>query len=192
MPHRRPSQLPLGLVAAALASVAVLSVGDAALDLADGAGLVHVGGEGVIVALAVAGLSVLARRIRADRARLEEELARVQNSEAAWRASAARWEEQARAAVRAFGDAVDREFDSWKLTSSEREVALLLLKGMSMKEIAEARGTSERTVRQQAATVYAKSGVEGRAELASYFLDALSLPSLAPAAAAVASSSSSG
>ena len=59
------------------------------------------------------------------------------------------------------------------LSDAEREVALLLLKGVSLKEIAEARGTAERTVRQQAAAVYAKAGVSGRSELASYFLDAL-------------------
>ena len=42
-----------------------------------------------------------------------------------------------------------------------------------MKEIALARDTSEATIRQQAQTVYQKSGLSGRAELSAYFLDSL-------------------
>jgi DNA-binding NarL/FixJ family response regulator len=52
-------------------------------------------------------------------------------------------------------------------------VALLLLKGLSFKEIAQVRNASERTVRQQALAVYAKSGLGGRAELAAFFLEDL-------------------
>ncbi|MEY3046615.1 MAG: hypothetical protein RL242_3457, partial [Pseudomonadota bacterium] len=59
---------------------------------------------------------------------------------------------------------------------------LLLLKGLSFKEIAELRQTSERTVRQQAGEVYRKSGLGGRNELAAFFLEDLLLPNPAPAA----------
>jgi DNA-binding NarL/FixJ family response regulator len=55
-------------------------------------------------------------------------------------------------------------------------VGLLLLKGLSLKEAAEARQTSERTVRQQALAVYRKAGLAGRAELAAFFLEDLLLP----------------
>ena len=48
-----------------------------------------------------------------------------------------------------------------------------MLKGMSLKEIAIARDTSEATVRQQAQAIYRKSGLSGRAELAAYFLESL-------------------
>lgn len=54
--------------------------------------------------------------------------------------------------------------------------ALLLLKGLSHKVIAEVRATSERTVRQQALAVYRKAGLAGRAELAAFFLEDLLLP----------------
>ena len=65
----------------------------------------------------------------------------------------------------------EKEFDSWGLSSAEREIALLMLKGLRLKEIASARGTSERTVRQQAQAVYKKAGLDGRADLAAYFIE---------------------
>ena len=69
------------------------------------------------------------------------------------------------------GSSIEREFQKWHLTAAEREITMLLLKGMRLKEIADARGTSERTVRQQAQTVYKKAGLVGRFELAAYFIE---------------------
>jgi DNA-binding CsgD family transcriptional regulator len=66
---------------------------------------------------------------------------------------------------------MEQAFDAWHLTSAERDVALLLLKGLRLNEIADARGTSERTVRQQAQVVYRKANLKGRSELAAYFLE---------------------
>jgi putative tricarboxylic transport membrane protein len=68
-------------------------------------------------------------------------------------------------------DHIAQEFDRWSLTAAEREIALLLLKGLKLKDIADARGTSERTVRQQAQAIYKKAGLEGRFELAAYFIE---------------------
>jgi DNA-binding NarL/FixJ family response regulator len=65
------------------------------------------------------------------------------------------------------------QFDRWALSASEAEVALLLVKGLSMKEIAEVRQVKEKTVRSQAASVYAKSGCAGRHELAAFFIEDL-------------------
>lgn len=55
-------------------------------------------------------------------------------------------------------------------------MALLLLRGLSHKEVAQQRGTSEGTVRQQALSVYRKSGLGGRSALAAFFLQGLPLP----------------
>ncbi len=93
---------------------------------------------------------------------------------------AERWRREAHQALEGLGAAIDRQCDRWALTDAERAVTLLLLKGLSMKEIAEARGTSERTVRQQALAVYRKGGLEGRAALAAFFLEDLLLPSETP------------
>lgn len=72
-----------------------------------------------------------------------------------------------------FNDAVEYQFSTWALTPSEVEVARLMIKGLSFREIAELRSTQEKTVRQQAANVYAKSGLGGRHEFAAYFFEDL-------------------
>lgn len=74
------------------------------------------------------------------------------------------------------GAAIDQQFQRWGLTPAEAEVALLLLKGLSTREIAEVRGTSERTAREQARRAYAKAGVTGRAQLSPFSLEDLMLP----------------
>jgi DNA-binding NarL/FixJ family response regulator len=51
------------------------------------------------------------------------------------------------------------------------------LKGLSLKDIALARGVSEKTVKQHNLTIYQKSGLAGRAELSAFFLqDLLTMP----------------
>ena len=86
------------------------------------------------------------------------------------------WRMRAERALEGLGRAVDEQFDAWQLTPAEREVALFLLKGRGHKQIAAATGRSERTVRQHAVAVYQKSGLQGRAELAAFFLEDLVVP----------------
>ena len=74
------------------------------------------------------------------------------------------------------GDEIDKQFDKWGLTAAEREVAMLILKGLRHKEIAVARNTTEGTVRQQALMVYKKAGLDGRTDLAAFFLEDLLPP----------------
>jgi DNA-binding NarL/FixJ family response regulator len=62
------------------------------------------------------------------------------------------------------------------LTRSETDIAFLILKGLSHKEIARVRASAEATVRQQARSIYEKSGLTGRAELAAFFLEDMFLP----------------
>ena len=62
------------------------------------------------------------------------------------------------------------------LARSQKEVALLLLKGLGHRQAAALMHRSERTVRQHAVAVYKKSGLSGRAELSAFFLEDLLLP----------------
>lgn len=64
-----------------------------------------------------------------------------------------------------------QQFDAWGLTPSEKEVAMLILKGLSFKEIAQLRETKEKTVRQQASSIYAKAGTTGRHEFSAWFFE---------------------
>ena len=84
------------------------------------------------------------------------------------RAEGAQWRADMRELLRGLSAAIDAQFHRWQLTQAEREVALLMLKGLSHKEVAAARSTSERTVRQQAQSVYRKSDLAGRAALSAF------------------------
>jgi DNA-binding NarL/FixJ family response regulator len=138
-------------------------------DSRSGAALSHVAVETVIAALALAGAVALWRHARAVRRRAA--LLRV-DLEAA-RRDAARFREESREALRGLGDAIDRQFERWTLTPAEREVGWLLLKGLSHREIADARSTSETTIRQQALALYRKARLRNRAELSAFFLEDL-------------------
>lgn len=69
--------------------------------------------------------------------------------------------------------AVKEWFKQWKFSPSEQEVAILLIKGLTFNEIGEVRNTKEKTVRQQASSVYSKSGLNGRNNLSAWLIDAL-------------------
>jgi DNA-binding CsgD family transcriptional regulator len=90
------------------------------------------------------------------------------------------WRESSRTALEGLGRAIDRQFEAWGLTPAEGEVALLLLKGYSHKQVAQATGRGERTARQHASAVYQKADLSGRAELAAFFLEDLMLPRPGP------------
>ena len=75
------------------------------------------------------------------------------------------------------GEAIEQQFTRWNLTDAEREVALLLLKGLSHQGDRRAcAAVSERTVREQARAVYTKAGLTGRAALSAFFLEDLLAP----------------
>lgn len=65
------------------------------------------------------------------------------------------------------------QFETWSLTQTERQVAMLLLKGLSFKEIASVRSTMEKTVRQQASAIYKKANVTGRHAFSAWFIEDL-------------------
>jgi DNA-binding NarL/FixJ family response regulator len=79
--------------------------------------------------------------------------------------------EQMRSARSRYAEVIQQQFTEWTLTRSEQEVAILLLKGLSFKEIAVLRDTREKTVRQQASAIYAKTGLEGRHAFSAFFLE---------------------
>lgn len=157
---------------ALLAFILLLLVADLAADLANHAAWSHMASEIAAGGLALWGVAALGSRLRAERARsagLAGDLAHA-------REEARRWASGASDTLRSLGGAVDTQFARWELTEAERNVAFMLLKGLRLKEIAAARATSERTVRQQALSVYRKARVDGRTELAGFFLEGLHMP----------------
>ncbi|MGE5085952.1 MAG: helix-turn-helix transcriptional regulator [Bacillota bacterium] len=83
------------------------------------------------------------------------------------------WKQRASQLSEGLTHSIDVQFNTWGLTETEKEIALLLVKGLATKEIATIRDCSERTVRQHAQAIYSKSNLAGRAELAAYFIEDL-------------------
>ena len=73
----------------------------------------------------------------------------------------------------ALQDIVESHFAEWKLTASERDVAYLLVKGLSISEIAEVRGSAEGTVKAHLNAIYRKANARNRAEVLSHIMDTL-------------------
>ena len=71
---------------------------------------------------------------------------------------------------------IENQFEHWQLTPAETEVGFLLLKGFSLKEIADIRTTKLKTVQQQSQAIYQKTGLSSRSELAAFFLEDLLPP----------------
>ncbi|MCB9559138.1 MAG: LuxR family transcriptional regulator [Kofleriaceae bacterium] len=158
--------------------IAVIVGADVVSDAGAGTGWMHVALEVAAMVGALAGAIALWRQAEHRRRRIGHLEREVQ----AARGEAEAWKREAGEHLRGLGVAIDAQLTRWQLTGAEREIALLLLKGLSLKEIAGVRETSERTVRQQALAVYRKSGLGGRAELAAFFLEDLLLPGGVPGA----------
>lgn len=167
------------IAAVALAMVAMLAALDLLEDALAGVTIRHALLEGAIVLCGGAGAAVLGREALRQRARArsaEAALVGLHGDMAKAKADAERWRGEAAELLRGLSDAIDQQFELWKLTETEQVIARLVLKGLSHKEIAALREASEATVRQQATAVYRKSGLAGRAELAAFFLEDLLAP----------------
>ena len=125
--------------------------------------------------------TLLALRLGAN----EEETRMLRADMALARAESRQWRDEMADELRALGQAIRRQFDAWRLTAAEQEVGLLLLKGFSHKEIARIRSTSEATIRQQAAAIYQKSNLGGRAALSAFFLEDLLADPIPPSMASI-------
>lgn len=128
--------------------------------------------EPTLVVLTVSGVLYLLGRTKRQH---QEQLALIRDIEVA-RAEGTQWRTDMRELLKGLSSAIDAQFDRWQLTGAEREIALLLLKGLSHREIAALRDTSERTIRQQAQSIYGKSNLSGRTALSAFFLEDLLLP----------------
>lgn len=168
-----------GTTAGLFALLAVLAGADLVADMLEGTTLFHVLIEGGVVLIGLAGTVLMGRQFMAMTQRereLEGEATLLSGRLEASRANADRWREEAAGLLRGLSDSIDEQLTRWELTPAEKEVALLLLKGLSLKEVAELREVSAATARQQARAVYRKADLSGRSELAAFFLEDLLVP----------------
>jgi DNA-binding CsgD family transcriptional regulator len=155
-----------------LFGIALLTVWDIAGDYAEGAAIWHLLTEGVIAALAGGG----AIRLLGGLFRMQRELEAEQRMTAELSLEAQKWRQISRSYMDGLSAEIERQLEQWGLTAAEKDVAFLLLKGLSDKEIADLRNTSARTVRTQTGLIYAKSGVPGRSAFLAFFLEDLIPP----------------
>ena len=160
----RPTVTAIGLFAA----VVVLIGWDLFVDYGEGVSVLHLISEFAIFLVALSGTVLMWLQLDRTRSDLVEALV-----------EAKQWKKESHELIQGLGIAIERQFERWQLTNAEAEVGLLLLKGLSHKEIAGIRQTSERTVREQSRALYRKSGLSGRSSLSAFFLEDLLLPRIA-------------
>ena len=122
------------------------------------------------IALVLAFFLILSKSRLRQHANTELEL---QNNMLTLRVELEGWKQRSQIFVKEFENIISAHFDVWSLTNAEKDVALLLVKGMSFSEIATIRGTTSNTVRNQAHSIYSKSQLKSRTELAAYFMEEL-------------------
>lgn len=85
----------------------------------------------------------------------------------------ARLQSQLDVASERFLQVILEQFETWGFTEAEQEIGLLLIKGLSIAQIAELRSRSQATVKAQNSSIYQKSGLRNRSQLVSYFVEEL-------------------
>ena len=132
--------------------------------------------EGVASLLVIAGITFLAVEIRQrsrDVSALTLQLSKTRADLMNARTDIDELKHKIQQSSRQYGDIIQEQLSAWGLSVGEKEVALLLLKGLSFEEVANVRGTRDKTVRQQATAIYRKSGLNGRHEFAAWFFEDL-------------------
>jgi len=154
---------------ALLVAVIIGGAADVISDYSEGASAMHLAMEVTVILASLAIIVVLATGIvRQNRSnqRLRVELATLEEQ-----ADATRLSPSVAATRHEFAEMLQQQFEEWGLTQTEKEVALLLIKGLSFKEMAAVRQTLEKTVRQQASSIYRKAGVSGRHAFSAWFIE---------------------
>lgn len=149
--------------------ISVMIAMDLITDFEEGVSAWHLAIEGSAGAMAVIGVLLILRNMLHLKVSLSEE----KLSSAALRQESEQWRDQAKVHISGLSHMIETQLSDWKLTPAEKDVSFLLLKGFSLLEIAEFRGTSEKKVRSQLSSIYAKAGLKNRAEFAAFFLEDL-------------------
>lgn len=163
-----------GFIAAILSVIIVMVAVDLTTDFREGVRLWHLFVEGTIALAAFVGIFLLMRGSFV----LKRSLVQERMTSSQFQAEAEKWRSQSKKCLEGLSQAIDEQLTSWNLTGSEKEVAFLLLKGLSLKEIAQIRKTTEKTARVQSISIYSKAGLAGRSELSAFFLEDLLLPAV--------------
>ena len=156
-----------------LSGTFVVLVGlDLISDYLDGGTGTHLVLEGLLLALSGAVFGGGIRQLVQARQKIESLKSDVEklNEEKE------KWKSETHQLLAGLSVKIENQFAYWKLTPAETEVGFLLLKGFSLKEVADIRSTKLKTVQQQSQSIYQKTGLASRSELAAFFLEDLLPP----------------
>lgn len=143
-------------------------------DYSDGGTGTHLILEGIL--LAISGV-VFARGIK-QLAQARQKIELLTSDVEKLNEEKEKWKGETHQLLAGLSVKIESQFAHWQLTPAETEVGFLLLKGFSLKEIADIRTTKLKTVQQQSQAIYQKTGLASRSELAAFFLEDLLPPSL--------------
>lgn len=156
---RETTMTELIVLMAVQLACAVFFVVDAVEDFLEEGGLESLGPHLAVESLATIALLAailiegqFLRRLMQRKARLERNLA------------------NASAEVHAV---IEAQFEEWRLSPAEHDIAMFLVKGLGTQEIADMRGSAEGTVKAHFASIFRKAGVHSRPELLSLLIDRL-------------------
>lgn len=161
------------VIAGILILVLVLVGVDLLTDAKEGIVIWHMILEAAVGVAALFGILYILQDSFQTKHRLEKEI----HDFSEFKIQADAWKQESKKYIDGLSKAIDQQLTTWKLSAAEKEVAFLLLKGLSLKDVADVRQTTEKTARAQSIAIYAKSGVAGRSELSAFFLEDLLVPS---------------
>lgn len=159
-----------------LLAVLILVATDVVGDFREGVEFWHLFLEGSIGTVTLFGIFYILK----DSFRTKKHLLETNQLFTAYKKEAESWRAESKKFLDGLSSAIDEQLIKWGLTAAEKEVAFLLLKGLSLKEVASARNTTEKTARVQSMAIYAKAGLSSRSELSAFFLEDLLVPQVMP------------
>lgn len=152
-----------------LSSIGILTAIDVAEDFSEGTELRHLGLDLGVACVSFLAVGFFVVRLARDR----QKIRLLEKEKSILTEIADKYQAKSRLLVEGLSSQIDTEFSKWGLSNAEREIALFLLKGLTVNEISNIRESAEKTVRHQTASVYKKAGLKGRGELQAYFLEDL-------------------
>lgn len=166
------SQKERWVLVSILSSVFLLVMTDIISDSKEGVEFWHLSLEGAVGVISLFGIFYILR----DSFKTKKNLIETNKKFQDFREEAEKWRSESKKYLDGLSSAIDDQLSKWGLTAAEKEVAFLLLKGLSLKEVASVRNTTERTARVQSMAIYSKANLSSRSELSAFFLEDLLVP----------------
>lgn len=160
------------IIAVFFTIISILAFGDVFNDYFEGVAIWHLIVEIIVAIISFFAVLYLINDLMILRKSLsnEKQISKDLDNEAM------KWRNISEKYIKGLSIEIDDQLNRWDLTEAEKDVAFLLLKGLSDKEISNVRKTSVKTVRTQVNSIYSKTGITSRSEFLAFFLEDLFLP----------------